>query len=260
MLLMIDELWLGPRAVLAGGIALACLVGGGAAAACAVESMDVAGQRPAATETTRFDELRTRMVEEQIRDRGIDNERVLAAMRKVPRHRFVPQNLRPRAYDDSPLPIGLGQTISQPYIVAYMTEALEVGPTEKVLEVGTGSGYQAAVLAEIVREVYTIEIVPALAENARAVLDELGYTNVRARVGDGYGGWPDQAPFDGIIVTAAPDHIPQPLVDQLAVDGRMVLPVGEWAQEMVILSRTRKGVVEKRTIPVRFVPLVRKPG
>jgi len=205
-----------------------------------------------------FAKRRERMVEEQIRARDVSNPRVLAAMRKVPRHRFVPAHAAAGAYEDHPLPIGHGQTISQPYIVAYMSEALEVTAQHKVLEIGTGSGYQAAILGELAKQVYTIEIVAPLADRARDVLKTLGYRNVQVRTGDGYAGWPEHAPFDRIIVTAAPDHVPQPLVDQLAMNGRMVIPVGRDYQEMVILTKTDRGVVQKRTIPVRFVPLVRE--
>lgn len=200
------------------------------------------------------------MVAEQIVSRGVTDPRVLAAMRKVPRHLFVPEAVRPSAYEDSPLPIGFGQTISQPYIVAYMSEVLQVAPDHRVLEVGTGSGYQAAILAELAREVYTIEIVPELAERARTTLESLGYANVHVRVGDGYLGWAEHAPFDRIMVTAAPDHVPQPLVEQLADGGRLVLPVGRGDQWIRILTRRGDRVTEQTTIPVRFVPLVRKPG
>jgi protein-L-isoaspartate(D-aspartate) O-methyltransferase len=209
-----------------------------------------------------FDERkgeRHRLVDE-VRARGIENSAVLRAMRRVPRHRFVPEQMRRHAYADRPLPIGLEQTISQPSIVAFMTDAAEVSKKDKVLEIGTGSGYQAAVLAELAREVYTIEIIPELAEGARRVLAELGYANVFTRTGNGYLGWPEQAPFDAIVVTAAPDEIPQALVDQLAVGGRMVIPVGVENQEIVIVEKTRKGVTKRRTIPVRFVPMTGKPG
>ena len=201
------------------------------------------------------------MVERQIRQRGVTHPRVLAAMRSVPRERFLPPELVARAYDDGPLAIGFGQTISQPYIVAYMTEALDVSPTHRVLEIGTGSGYQAAVLGEIAREVYTIEIVPELARRAEATLRALGRTNVRVRAGDGYAGWPDQAPFDRIIVTAAPEEIPRPLIDQLAPGGRLVIPVGAQGetQWMTIVEKTGSGVVQRRTIPVQFVPFTRRP-
>jgi protein-L-isoaspartate(D-aspartate) O-methyltransferase len=216
-------------------------------AGCVAETQDSDSGRAAA------------MVDRQIRARGVVDARVLAAMRKVPRHRFVPPERAAQAYDDTPLPIGHAQTISQPYIVAYMTEALELSPGHRVLEIGTGSGYQAAVLAEIAKEVYTIEIVSELAARAAGTLKALGYANVHVRDGDGYAGWPEQAPFDRVIVTAAPDHVPQPLVDQLAVGGRLVIPVGDVRQQMAILSKTKDGVVEKRTIDVRFVPLTRRP-
>ena len=198
---------------------------------------------------------RERMVREQIEARGVKNQRVLAAMRAVPRHELVPEALRDSAYEDRPLPIGHGQTISQPYVVAVMTEELDLGPGERVLEVGTGSGYQAAVLAELAAEVYTIEIVKPLAERAKSDLARLGYENVYVRHGDGYRGWPEHAPFDAIVVTAAPDHVPQPLVDQLAVGGRLVLPVGRGIQELVRITRDEKGVHEERLLGVRFVPM-----
>jgi protein-L-isoaspartate(D-aspartate) O-methyltransferase len=199
------------------------------------------------------------MVERQIEARDIRSPAVLAALRKVPRERFVPAGAVDVAYADHPLPIGLGQTISQPYIVAYMTEAAEISPNDKVLEIGTGSGYQAAILGEVAREVYTIEIIPELAERARSVLAELGYANVHVKAGNGYLGWPEHAPFDAIVVTAAPDEVPPALVDQLAVGGRMVIPVGSANQDMMIIERTKSGVVERRTIPVRFVPMTGKP-
>jgi protein-L-isoaspartate(D-aspartate) O-methyltransferase len=201
---------------------------------------------------------RTRMVETQLRARGITHDGVLKAMRRVPRHRFVPEEQRRYAYDDTPLPIGSGQTISQPFIVGYMTAALEPAKTDRVLEIGTGSGYQAAVLAELVGEVYTIEIVPALARQAATVLTDLGYKNIHTREGDGYRGWPEGAPFTKIIVTAAPEEVPQALVDQLAVGGIMVVPVGRGDQMMVIIRKTTDGVVQRETIPVRFVPMIKK--
>ena len=202
---------------------------------------------------------RRRMVDAQIAARGIRNQEVLDAMSRVPRHLFVPPDLRDRAYDDTPLPIGQGQTISQPYIVAYMTEALALSRDQAVLEIGTGSGYQAAVLAELVREVYTVEILPDLAARARRTLAEAGYRNVQVRSGNGYLGWPERAPFSRIIVTAAPGEIPRALLDQLAVGGRMVLPVGTFFQRMTIVTKTGQGVTETQTIPVRFVPMVDAP-
>ena len=207
-----------------------------------------------------FQTQREQMVATQIRARGVQNDAVLQAMRRVPRHLFVPERERPFAYDDRPLPIGLGQTISQPYIVAYMTDALQLEPSHAVLEIGTGSGYQAAVLGEIARQVYSIEIVPDLADGARLALAQAGYQNVEVRTGNGYLGWPDRAPFDRIIVTAAPPEIPQALVDQLAVGGVMVVPVGTANQEIVIITKTADGVARKRTIEVRFVPMVSPPN
>ena len=200
-------------------------------------------------------EPRERMVREQIAGRGIRDPRVLAAMAKVPRHELVPEDVRAHAYEDRPLPIGFDQTISQPFVVAYMTEQLRLGGDERVLEVGTGSGYQAAVLAELAREVWSIEIVAPLGERARADLARLGYRNVHIRIGDGYRGWPEQAPFDAIIVTAAPGHVPQPLIDQLAVGGRLVLPVGGLDQELLRIQRDADGIHEERLIDVRFVPM-----
>jgi len=206
-------------------------------------------------------EARRAMIDEQLRTRGISDPRVLAAMGAVPRERFVPEHLVSRAYDDGPLPIGAGQTISQPYIVAYMAEALAIAPHHKVLEIGTGSGYHAAVLGQLAREVYTIEIVPVLASSATALLKQLGYTNIHVREGDGYAGLPEHAPFDRILVTAAPDQIPQPLIDQLAAGGRLVIPVGQQGvtQWMTILEKTTKGVTQRQTIPVQFVPFTRRP-
>ncbi len=198
---------------------------------------------------------RMRMVEQQLLTRDITDSRVVSAMRRVPRDRFVPPDQRQLAYEDRPLPIGYRQTISQPYIVAYMTQALRLTPDEKVLEVGTGSGYQAAVLAELAAAVYTIEIVTQLAERSRDTLAELGYDNVQVRQGDGYAGWPEQAPFDAIMVTAAPDHIPQPLIDQLALGGRLIIPVGQDRQTLTILTRTEKGIERETTLPVLFVPM-----
>ena len=212
---------------------------------------------PQFTDPTRQAE-RDRMVDEQIIPRGIKDPVVLAAMRHIPRHRFVPAFYSAFAYNDGPLPIGYGQTISQPSLVALMTEALALQGAKKVLEVGTGSGYQAAVLAEIVPNVFTIEIVEPLATEAAQTLAELGYRNIHTRVGDGYRGWPEEAPFDAIIVTAAPDHVPQPLLDQLAIGGRLILPVGRYYQTLELHRRTAEGYERKIISLVRFVPLVRE--
>lgn len=202
------------------------------------------------------------MIREQIEARGITDARVLAAMRKVPRHEFVPADWVQRAYDDSPLPIGHEQTISQPYIVALMTELARLSPQAKVLEVGTGSGYQAAILAEIVAEVYSIEIIEPLAISATERLRHLGYRNVQVKFGDGYLGWPEQAPFDAIIVTAGADHVPPPLIEQLRPGGRLVIPVGDssgW-QSLLLLEKDVDGnITERRITPVAFVPLTREP-
>ena len=199
------------------------------------------------------------MVERQIRQRGVTDTRVLSAMETIPRERFVPHDAHAQAYEDVPLAIGFNQTISQPYIVAYMTEVLDVRDSHRVLEIGTGSAYQAAVLGQLAREVWTVEIVPELAAAATGQLRNLGLTNVHVRLGDGYSGWPEQAPFDRIMVTAAPDEIPGPLVEQLAVGGRLVIPVGSQGgpQWMTVVEKTGSGVLEKRTIPVQFLPLTR---
>jgi len=199
---------------------------------------------------------RESMVDTQIQARGIKDEHVLQAMRKVPRHFFVPDDLRPYAYADEPLPIGEGQTISQPYIVAYMTEALELKGEERILEVGTGSGYQTAILAEIVKEVYTIEIVGSLSSRAQEVLQRLGYANVRFKIGDGTFGWQENAPYDAIMVTAAPRSVPKRLEEQLNLSGRMIIPVGEGFQELILITREKKNFKKKKLLPVRFVPLI----
>ena len=206
-----------------------------------------------------WDAQRAAMVDEQLRARDIRSPRVLEAMRKVPRHVFVPESQRGNAYEDGPLPIGHGQTISQPYIVAFMTQALDVRATDRVLEIGTGSGYQAAVLGELAKEVYTIEIVTPLAERARETLTALGYRSVHVRAGNGYLGWPEQAPFDRVIVTAAPDEVPPALVDQLSAGGLMAIPVGTIDQELRILRKTAAGLETLQTLPVRFVPMTGKP-
>ncbi len=204
-----------------------------------------------------FFAARQAMVEEQIARRGVNDAAVLEVMRRVPRHRFVPTQYLSSAYGDHPLPIGLGQTISQPYIVALMTEALHVGPGARVLEIGTGSGYQAAVLAELGVEVYTVEIIPELAERAAARLAELGYADVKVRTADGYFGWPDHAPYDAIIVTAAPDHLPQPLVGQLKEGGRLVIPIGPTGSYQTLWLFEKRGgdLVATNLGDVRFVPL-----
>jgi len=201
-----------------------------------------------------------RMVREQIEARGIGNASVLQAMRAVPRHEFVPPTLTGQAYEDYPLPIGLGQTISQPYIVGLMTELLSPRKEDRVLEIGTGSGYQAAVLSRVVRQVYTIELLEELATSARQRLRRLGYANVEVRAGDGYAGWPEQAPFDKIIVTAAPESIPQALLDQLKPGGLMVIPAGPSGdQDLKVVEKDKKGATKTRSVlPVRFVPMVKK--
>lgn len=203
-----------------------------------------------------MEKARHQMVDTQIVARGIKDERVLAALRKVPRHLFVPADQVRYAYEDHPLPIGSGQTISQPYIVAFMTEQLQLKGHEKVLEIGTGSGYQAAVLAEMSRRVYSIEIRPELATGALERMKAAGVENVSIRVADGYRGWPEEAPFDAIIVTAAPEAIPPPLLQQLTIGGRMVIPVGGFYQELKVIERTETGFFERAVLPVRFVPFV----
>jgi protein-L-isoaspartate(D-aspartate) O-methyltransferase len=210
---------------------------------------------------TEFDQARKRMVEDQIRRRGVQDERVLQAMAAVPRHEFVPDAYKPAAYQDSPLPTSQSQTISQPYIVALMTELAQPRPEHRVLEVGTGSGYQAAVLSGLVREVYTVEIVPELARSATQRLERLGYKNVRIREGNGYLGWPEHAPFDSILVTAGATEIPAPLVEQLKPGGRMIIPVGRTTevQSLQVVEKDPQGTVTVRdVIPVRFVPLRRQ--
>lgn len=209
--------------------------------------------------TPDWDADRRRMVNGQLRARDITNTRVLDAMEAVPRHLFVPEPVRAEAYRDWPLPIGHDQTISQPYIVAFMTQALEVAPEHRVLEIGTGSGYQAAVLSVLAAEVYTIEILPPLAEQARTTLAALGYRNVEVRAGNGYLGWPEHAPYDRIMVTAAPDEVPADLVRQLKVGGLMAIPVGRGDQQLLVLRRTATGTETLATLPVRFVPMTGKP-
>ncbi len=208
------------------------------------------------TEKEQFALARHQMVQRDLRGRDITDKRVLDVMGRVPRHRFVPAELANEAYDDHPLPIGKGQTISQPYIVALMTQLVGCKPGSRALDIGTGSGYQAAVLAELCKEVYSIEIVRPLADTARKRLAELGYKNIEVRSGDGYRGWPKHAPFDVIIVAAAPDHVPQPLIDQLAPGGRLVIPVGRFFQELLLIEKQKDGTVRRKSVTaVSFVPM-----
>jgi protein-L-isoaspartate(D-aspartate) O-methyltransferase len=205
--------------------------------------------------TQDFEEQRDKMVQQQIIARGVRDGRIIDILKKVPRHLFVPDNEIKNAYRDEPLPIGEGQTISQPYIVAFMTEQLKPQPGDRILEIGTGSGYQSAVLACLVDSVFTIEIIPELGSKAEKILKELNYDNVVVKIGDGYRGWPEKAPFDAIIVTAAPPRIPPPLLEQLKIGGRMVLPVGEYNQELVLINKNESGLVMEDILPVRFVPM-----
>jgi protein-L-isoaspartate(D-aspartate) O-methyltransferase len=217
-------------------------------------------QTRSSVQTSEFATQRARMVDEQIAARGVRNRAVLDAMRAVPRHEFVPETYRNSAYADTPLPIGLDQTISQPYIVALMTELVEPKPEHRILEVGTGSGYQAAVIGRIVKEVYSIEIIPQLAQSASERLKRLGYANIAVREGDGYQGWPDRAPFDGILVTAGATDVPKPLIDQLKPGGRMIIPVGatSGSQVLKVIEKRADGSIRtEEVIPVRFVPLRR---
>ena len=207
-------------------------------------------------QTSGFVDQRRSMVEEQILRRGVSERKVLGAMEEVPRHVFVPEPLRDQAYADGPLSIGSGQTITQPYIVALMTSLLELDGDERVLEIGTGSGYQAAILSRLVKDVYTVEIREELGAKAQKTLDDLGYTNVHFRIGDGYQGWPEAAPFDGIMVTAAPDRVPEPLIDQLKVGGKLVIPVGDFFQDLLVVTKTDEGIEQREIIPVRFVPMI----
>ncbi len=199
---------------------------------------------------------REQMIESQIKARGIENENLLKAMREIPRHAFVPSNMQEYAYNDEPLPIGGGQTISQPYIVAYMTNVLGLKKDDKVLEIGTGSGYQAALLAEMSGEVYTVEIYEDLAKKARKILHRLGYDNIHYHIGDGTQGWAAHAPYDAIMVTAAPSKIPEQLKEQMKIGAKMVIPVGQTMQELILLTREEEKFMRRKLLPVRFVPLV----
>jgi protein-L-isoaspartate(D-aspartate) O-methyltransferase len=207
---------------------------------------------------TAFAQKRKQMVENQIKSRGIKDLRVLDAMLKVKRHLFVPSHIRHSAYEDYPLPIGEGQTISQPYIVALMSELLGLKGTERILEIGTGSGYQAAILAELAREVYTIELLEPLARQSERLLKDLNYKNIKVKFGDGFLGWPEFSPFDGIIVTCAPDKIPPPFLEQLAEGGRLVIPVGKHWQDLKLVRKIKNRIKEEDIIPVRFVPMLRE--
>jgi protein-L-isoaspartate(D-aspartate) O-methyltransferase len=221
-----------------------------------IVALGLTGCDRAHTSGTDYSAQRQEMVRTQIVTRGITDQRVLATMNKVPREEFVPEQLRSASYLDGPVPIGHEQTISQPYIAAFMTEQLRLQPKDRVLEIGTGSGYQAAVLAELVAEVYSIEIVEPLAKTAEATLQRLGYKNVKIKAGDGYQGWPEHAPFDAIIVTCAPGHVPQPLIDQLKEGGRMIIPVGGFGDQELYLLEKKNGELERRAVlPVRFVPM-----
>jgi protein-L-isoaspartate(D-aspartate) O-methyltransferase len=227
----------------------------------AAEAPVEADGRPRAQEvdSAHMRRLRHEMVRRQIADRGIRDTAVLRVMRDVPRHRFVPPELSELAYHDGALPIGYGQTISQPYIVAFMAEAARLRPTDRVLEIGAGSGYGAAVLAGLASEVFTIEIVPELADGARRTLGDLGYRHVRVRTGNGWSGWPEHGPYDAVVVTAAPDEIPTALVEQLRPGGRLVIPVGGLFQTLRVMRKTPDGLVEEASLPVRFVPMVGEP-
>ncbi len=216
---------------------------------------------PACAQNSDFAELRQHMVRTQIETRGISDPKVLKAFQKVERHRFVLPEYLPKAYEDYPLPIDEGQTISQPYIVAFMTESLDLKPSDKILEIGTGSGYQAAILAEICDSVFTIEIFPKLGEKASDLFSELGYKNIFSKIGDGYKGWHENAPFEAIIVTCSPTHIPQPLKEQLAEGGRMIIPVGSYPSQSLVLLEKQKGKIkQKKILPVRFVPMIDDKG
>ncbi len=229
---------------------------GGKIARNAADALGTQPENPKVPQIDRFAHVRRAMVEQQLRRRDIADARVLAAMEKVPRHLFVPNDVQSLAYADRALPIEHGQTISQPYIVALMTQWANLGPESKVLEIGTGSGYQAAVLAEVCGSVFSIEIIEPLALTAQRRLNELGYSHVAVRCGDGYQGWPEQAPFDAILVTAAPDHVPQPLIEQLAVGGRLIIPVGRNVQQLTVFEKAADGTVQRFEVAsVLFVPM-----
>ncbi len=238
-------------------VALCLLAAGLGLMSCAGEAGPDNGRKPATT-SGNMEELRMRMVEEQIAARGITNEAVLDAFRAVPRHLFVPRDIQPMAYDDGAQPIGFGQTISQPYIVALMTDLARPSREARVLEVGTGSGYQAAILGKLFGDVYTIEILPELGRRAKRTLADQEYSNVTVRIGDGYDGWPEEAPFDAIVVTAAPSTIPRPLMEQLAQGGRLVIPVGAGSQDLMVLTRDGDEYRREPVTGVRFVPMTGK--
>jgi protein-L-isoaspartate(D-aspartate) O-methyltransferase len=222
---------------------------------------DASGEAIDKIRTVPFFAERKQMVEHQIKGRGVTDERILEAFMKVERHRFVPKPLILSAYEDRPLPIGYGQTISQPYIVAFMTETLHLSRADRVLEIGTGSGYQAAILAELCQHVYSIEILEPLGRRAKKILNELGYKNITIKIGDGYQGWEEYAPYDAVIVTCAPSHVPVPLKEQLKEGGRMIIPVGEgFHQELIFLQKKNQALKQKRTLPVLFVPMVDETG
>jgi protein-L-isoaspartate(D-aspartate) O-methyltransferase len=247
--------WISAAVVLAGAVllGLASLIGVGSVG----RNLAARGQESGALDEAAFAARRLRLVAE-IEARGINHPAVLRAMRTVPRHRFVPERFRPLAYEDEPLPIGAGQTISQPSLVAMMTAAIRPRPTMRVLEVGTGSGYQAAVLSRCVAEVDTIEVVPELGRRAEATLLGLGYRNVRVHIGDGYDGWPERAPYDAVVLTAAPKRVPKPLLDQIRVGGRLIAPVGRGVQDLIVITRTPQGLVTESLAAVQFVPMTGK--
>jgi protein-L-isoaspartate(D-aspartate) O-methyltransferase len=239
-----------------GGVGRICMMAVRQARALVFLLLLGAGCKPAQISAREFGVERERMVKKQIAMRGVTDERVLRAMRKVPREQFVPEEMRGLSYSDGPLPIGYDQTISQPFVVAFMTEKLGLRPTDRVLEIGTGSGYQAAILAELAAKVYTIEIVEPLGKRAEETLQRLGYKNVQVKIGDGYQGWQENAPFDAVIVTCAPEHVPRPLVEQIKEGGRIVIPVGPAGDQTLYLLEKKNGRLEQRNVlPVSFVPM-----